>query len=48
MVVGNYTGCIVARNGSNIMALAEDITLDIAYSAVTFLYVDATRGWVIT
>jgi len=48
VVVGNYTGCVVARNGSNIMALAENITLDIAYAAVTFLYVDATRGWVIT
>lgn len=48
VINGNFTGTIVARNGSNIMSLAEDITLDIAYSAVTFLYVDSTRGWVIT
>lgn len=47
VVVGNYTGVIVARNGENIMGLAENITLDIAYAAVTFLYVDATRGWII-
>lgn len=48
VINGNFTGTTVARNGSNIMALAENITLDIAYAAVTFLYVDATRGWIIT
>ena len=45
---GEFTATVVARNGSNIMGLAEDITLDVNYAAVTFLYVDATRGWVIT
>jgi hypothetical protein len=47
IMVGNYTGVIVARNSSNIMGLAEDMTLDKAYAAMTFIYVDATRGWVV-
>ena len=40
-----FVDTIVARNGSNIMSLAEDITLDKAYVSVTLYYVDATRGW---
>jgi hypothetical protein len=47
VINGNFTGVIIARNGSNIMGLAENMTMDIAYAAVTFLYVDATRGWVV-
>jgi hypothetical protein len=47
IMVGNYTGVVVARNGSNIMGLAENMTLDAAYAAITLIYVDATRGWVI-
>jgi hypothetical protein len=42
---GSFTSTVVARNGSNIMSLAEDITLDKAYAAMTFIYTDATRGW---
>ena len=45
---GAFTATVVGRNGSNIMSLAEDITLDINYAAVTFIYVDATRGWIVT
>jgi hypothetical protein len=45
ITVGNFTDTIVARNGSNIMDLGENITLDKAYAAMNFLYVDATRGW---
>jgi hypothetical protein len=40
------TGSTVARNDSNIMGLAENFTVDIANFAVTFVYADATRGWV--
>ena len=40
-----FVDTIVARNGSNIMSLAENITLDKAYVSVTLYYVDATRGW---
>lgn len=47
IMVGNYTGVTVARNGSNIMGLAENMTLDKPYAAMTFIYVDATRGWVV-
>jgi hypothetical protein len=42
---GTFTNTVLARNGSNIMSLAEDMTLDKANVSVTFYYVDATRGW---
>ena len=38
---------VVARNGSNIMGVADDMTLDIKNVALTLVYTDATRGWVI-
>ena len=43
--VGNFTDTTVARNGSNIMGLAEDFDMDIAYLAVQLVYIDATQGW---
>jgi hypothetical protein len=45
IVAGTFTDTIVARNGVNIMSLAEDITLDRPDVTVTLYYVDATRGW---
>lgn len=42
---GNFTNTVVARNGSNIMGLAEDITLDIPYLSFNFIYVDTAQGW---
>jgi hypothetical protein len=45
IVVGNFTNTVVGRNGGNIMGLLEDMIIDNAYSAINFLYVDATRGW---
>ena len=45
ITVDNFTNTIVARNGSNIMGFQDDITLDSAYSAMNFLYVDEIRGW---
>lgn len=45
VVAGTFTDTVVARNGSNIMALAEDITLDKEYAAMNFTYTDATNGW---
>lgn len=42
---GSFTDTVVARNGSNIMSLAENMTIDKADVSVTFYYVDATRGW---
>jgi hypothetical protein len=39
---------VIGRNGSNIMSLAEDMTVDKADGAsFTLVYADATRGWVI-
>ena len=40
------TTAVIARNSSNIMSLAEDLTLDADFVAVTLVYADATRGWV--
>ena len=39
--------CIVARNGSNIMGAATDLTLDNAAASFELIYSDATNGWVI-
>ena len=44
-IAGTFTNTIIARNGVNIMSLAEDMTIDKGNVAVTLLYVDATRGW---
>jgi hypothetical protein len=43
--VGTFTDTTVARNGSNIMSLAEDLTIDTQYVNVAFLYVGGTVGW---
>lgn len=44
-VAGTFTDTIIARNGTNIMSLAENMTIDVPYVSVTFVYIDATRGW---
>lgn len=44
-VAGSFTNTIIARNGSNIMSLAEDLTVDRGNVTVSLYYVDATRGW---
>lgn len=44
-IAGTFVNTVLARNGSNIMSLAEDMTLDVANRTTTLLYVDATRGW---
>lgn len=38
----------VGRNGSNIMGLAENMTVDVANVPFTLVYSDSTNGWVIT
>ena len=45
--VGNFTNTVVARNAQNIMGLAENMTIDKAYAGLRFIYVDATRGWIL-
>ena len=42
---GEFTATVVGRNSSNIMGLAENMTLDRAYAAMTFIYIDASNGW---
>lgn len=42
---GAFTATVVGRNGSNIMSLAEDLTLDREYGAMTFIYIDTSNGW---
>ena len=42
---GAFTGTVVGRNSSNIMGLAENMTLDKEYAAMTFLYINASNGW---
>lgn len=39
---------VVARNGSNIMGLAQDLTLDAPYASAQLRYSNATKGWVLT
>lgn len=50
IIVGNYTGVVVSRPSGvgNIMGLAENMTIDIAYAPVRLIYIDATRGWVVS
>jgi hypothetical protein len=43
----NVASCVIGRNSSNIMALAEDLTLNDTTARITLIYTDATRGWVI-
>jgi len=38
----------VARNGSNIMGLAQNLTIDVTGARAQLYYVDSTRGWIIT
>ena len=43
----NTTTAVLARNGSNIMGLAENLDLDVLDGAFTITYSNATDGWVI-
>lgn len=40
------TSCVINRNGSNIMGLAEDMVVDKSSVSITLQYADATRGWI--
>ena len=39
--------CVIARNGSNIAGLAEDMTVDALNIGFELVYTDATQGWVL-
>ena len=50
VAVSNMSGAITAvigRNGQPIMALAEDLTVNLDGAGFTLVYADATRGWVL-
>lgn len=46
IIVGNFDDVVVARNGSTIMGLAENLTLDRAYVPVNLVYLN--NSWRIT
>jgi hypothetical protein len=41
------TTSTIARNSSRINALAEDMTVDVAYSSFNLVYVDSVQGWIL-
>ncbi len=45
VVGGNFYRTTINRNGSNIMGIAEDMTIDYSYATATFTYINTTRGW---
>jgi hypothetical protein len=50
VAVSNMSGAVTAtisRNSQPIMALAEDLTVDLDGAGFTLVYADATRGWVL-
>jgi len=44
-IAGTFLDSVVARNGSNIMAFAQDMTIDKAYATLRFVYTDTNNGW---
>lgn len=44
-VGGTFIDTVISRNGSNIMGLAEDMTMDRGYLSFQFVYVDSNVGW---
>jgi hypothetical protein len=50
VTVSNMSGAVTAvigRNSQPIMALAEDLTVDLDGAGFTLIYADSTRGWVL-
>lgn len=43
--VAGFVNTTVARNGANIVGLAEDFVIDVPRVVVEFIYVDTTHGW---
>ena len=39
--------CVIAQGGSNIMGLAQDMTLDNDNASFELIYTNATQGWVV-
>lgn len=51
--IADYTGTFatnnltVGRNGSNIMGLAEDMTISTNNVKIDLVYIDSTEGWIL-
>lgn len=45
--MSGVTTVTVARNGNNIMALAQDLTVDLNNTGFNLMYANATQGWVL-
>ena len=45
IAVSGFTDTTIGRNGTNIMGLAEDLTIDIANTGITLIYAGSTPGW---
>jgi len=43
--VGDFTDTVIGRNGSNIMGITENMTIDLAYAPVNLIYTNASQGW---
>lgn len=43
--VQNFYNTIISRNGSNIMGVADDVTIDTSYSCIYLTYINSTIGW---
>jgi hypothetical protein len=41
----NYEDTVVERNGSKIMGSTDNLTIDIGYVTLTFIYINNTLGW---
>jgi len=49
--ISNMSGvltCVIARNGQNIVGLAEDLTIDSLNIGFELIFTGATKGWVLT
>ena len=43
--VGNFVNTVVNRNGNKIMGLAQDMTINVANTTITFMYHGTAAGW---
>lgn len=44
-IANNRADNVIARNGSNIMGLAENMTVDVRYATICLRYLNASKGW---
>ena len=45
IVANARTDTVISRNGSNIMGLAGDMTVDDPYASFELIYLDSSNGW---